>query len=89
MTAHTRTLIFVWIALMVLLGLTLGTSFLPLGAFKPVANIGISFVKAVLIFWFFMHLREVSGLIRLAAFAGAVALLIMLALISSDYLTRF
>jgi cytochrome c oxidase subunit 4 len=88
MTAHTRTLVFVWIALMVLLGLTLGASFLPLGAFKPIVNIGIGFAKALLIFWFFMHLREVSGLVRLVAFAGAVGIVIILALISSDYLTR-
>jgi len=88
MTAHVRTLVLIWIALMALLGLTLGASFLPLGAFKPVVNVGIGFAKAALIFWFFMHLREVSGLIRLVAFAGAVGIIIMLALISSDYLTR-
>ena len=88
MTARTRTLVLVWIVLMVFLGLTLGASFLPLGAFKPVVNIAIGLVKATLIFWFFMHLREVSGLIRLVAFAGAVGIVIMLALISSDYLTR-
>jgi len=88
MTAHTRIFVLVWIALMVLLGLTLTASFLPLGAFKPVANIGIGFAKAVLIFWFFMHLREVSGLVRLAAVAGVLSIVLMIALISSDYLTR-
>lgn len=88
MTANTRTLVLVWMALMALLGLTLGASFLPLGAFKPAVNIGIGFAKAALIFWFFMHLREVGGLIRLTAVAGAVGIVIMLALISSDYLTR-
>ena len=88
MKPHTLTLVLVWLALLVLLGLTLGSTFLPLGAMKPVVNIGIAFAKAALIFWFFMHLKEVGGLIRLAAFAGLVGVIIMMALMSSDYLTR-
>jgi cytochrome c oxidase subunit 4 len=88
MSPHTRTLVLVWLALMVLLGLTFGSTFLSLGPLKPVVNIGIALAKAALIFWFFMHLREVGGLIRLAAFAGLVGIIIMMALISSDYLTR-
>ena len=88
MGSHTRTLVLVWVSLLVLLALTLGSTFLPLGAMKPVVNIGIAFAKAALIFWFFMHLREVGGLIRLAAFAGLVGVIIMMALMSTDFLTR-
>ena len=36
-----------------------------------------------------MHLREESGLVRLAAVGAGAWLLIMLLLVSSDYLTRF
>lgn len=89
MSAHVRTLIFVWLALMGLLALTVGASFLPLGSLKPVTSISIAFIKAILIFWFYMHLRELSGLIRLTAVTGAVTIAILIGLMSSDYLTRF
>ncbi len=89
MDTHIRTLVLVWLALIGLLALTVGASFLPLGGFKPGVSIGIAFIKAVLIFWFYMHLRELSGLIRLTAVTGAITLAILIGLISSDYLTRF
>ena len=89
MQGHARTLVFVWFVLMGLLALTIGASLLPLGAAKPVANIGIAVAKAVLIFWFYMHLRELDGLVRLAAVAAVVTLLILIGITSTDYLTRF
>lgn len=89
MSAQVRTLIFVWLALMGLLALTVGASFLPLGSLKPVVNIGIAFLKAALIFWVYMHLRELSGLIRLTVITGVVTIAILIGLMSSDYLTRF
>jgi cytochrome c oxidase subunit IV len=87
-TAHTRTLIVVWAALIFLLALTIGVTLLPLGHAKPMANIGIAVVKAALIFWFYMHLRELSGLIRLSAVAALVTLAILIGIISTDYLNR-
>ena len=81
-------LVLVWAILMVLLAGTIGATFLPLGKLMPAANFGIALVKAILIFWVYMHLREVHGTVRLIA-AGAVAwLVIMFALMGSDYLTR-
>lgn len=86
--ASARPLVLTWVALMVLLGITIGATFLPLGPFMPVVNLGIAFAKAALVFWVFMHLRELGGLVRLAA-AGAVAWIVILFLLTgADYLTR-
>lgn len=51
---------YVWTfgALLLLSGLTLGLSFLPLGAFGPVVAMAIATAKATLIALFFMHLVE-------------------------------
>jgi cytochrome c oxidase subunit IV len=87
--ASARTLVLVWVALLALLTLTIGATFLPIGPLKPVANLGSAFAKALLIFWFYMHLAEESGLVRLAAAGAAAWLLIMFGLMSTDYLTRF
>ena len=88
MSPRVGMLLMVWVALLALLALTVAATFLPIGGLKPVVNIAIAFAKALLIFWFFMHLREFPGLVRLAAGAAVLTLVIQLLLLSSDYLTR-
>jgi len=78
----------VYLGCLVLLAATIGVAHLHLGALNPVLNLGIAAVKAFLIAWFFMHLREGSPLVRLTAFAGLFWLLIMFGLGFSDWLTR-
>jgi len=82
-------LVLVWAALMVLLAITLGAAFLPLGAARPWIAYGIATAKAALILWYFMELRQEGGLVRLAAIAGFVWLAILFTLTAADYLTRF
>jgi cytochrome c oxidase subunit 4 len=82
------TFVLVYLALLCLLALTIGAAQLQLGVLKPVANLGIATVKAVLIAWFFMHVREGSGLVRLFSGAALFWLLILFGLGLSDYLTR-
>ena len=48
----------------------------------------ISLVQTALIFWFFMHLKDTSTLIRLVAIGAAVWLIILFALTSADFATR-
>ena len=83
-----KPLIVVWAALLVLLVLTVAASFQFSGPPSIAASLGIALAKAALIFWFFMHLREESGLLRLAAIAAAVWLLILFLLVAADYTTR-
>ena len=83
-----RPLLLTWAALMALLGLTIGATFLPLGPFMPAVNLGIAFAKTALVLWVFMHLDELGGVVRLAA-VGAVAWIVILLLMTAvDYLTR-
>jgi cytochrome c oxidase subunit 4 len=77
-----------WLALMILLALTFGSSYIPMGPWNTVANTGISCVKALLIAIFFMHLRNAGALLRIAAFTGLVFLALLFGLSSADYVTR-
>ncbi len=77
-----------WAALMLLLGLTLGASFLPFGAAKPFIAYAIATAKAALVLWFFMEMRSETVLARFAAAAGFLWLFFLLTLSAADYLTR-
>ena len=77
-----------WVALMVLLALTCASSYMPMGAWNSVANIGISCVKAALIALFFMHLRHAGALLRIAAVTALLFLAVLFGLSSTDYGTR-
>lgn len=75
-------------ALFVLLGATVGVSFVPLGAFSVVAALLIAGAKAVLIMLFFMHVRYSSRLTMLVAGTGFFWLVILFFFTFSDYVTR-
>lgn len=75
-------------ALMLLLALTWSIGYVDLGPFNLVVALTISIAKALLVALFFMHLKSSDRLLRLAAAAGVVWLLIMLALTLCDYFTR-
>lgn len=81
-------LVLAWAALVALLGLTIAASFVLSGPFSIAAAIGIALAKAAVIFWAFMHLRQESGLLRLAAVGALVWLMILLVLSGVDYATR-
>ncbi|MCS0493985.1 cytochrome C oxidase subunit IV family protein [Ancylobacter sp. MQZ15Z-1] len=83
-----RTLSLVWAALLGLLLLTLGASFALTGPASLAASLAIAVAKAALIYWFFMHLREEGGLVRLAALGVAAWLVIFTLLTSADYAMR-
>ncbi len=86
MPPETRSLLLTWIALVVLLALTVGASFVLTGPPSLAAALLIAFAKAALILWIFMHLREISGLLRVFAVAAAAWLLILFALGGLAYL---
>lgn len=82
------TFAFVYFALLGLLGATIGVAHLQLGTWNPVLNLSIAAAKAFLIAWFFMHVREGSALLRLAAFGGLLWLVILFGLSLTDWLAR-
>ena len=87
-TTSWKTYFFVYLALMVLLGSTLGASYLPLGPFHPAVSLGIAITKALLVILFFMHVRVSAHLTSVYAIAGFVWLAILISLTLADYLTR-
>lgn len=78
----------VWLALLLLLGATVGSAYIPLGAFNGVLNYTIAAGKAALVLIFFMHLNRSPARIRLAAVIGFVWLIFLFTLTFGDYVTR-
>lgn len=77
-----------WGALMLLLALTTGLAFVPLGSAQLGVSLAIACTKALLVLLLFMELKASSGLVRVFAAAGFFWLLIMIGLTSADYTHR-
>jgi len=78
----------VWLALMLLLAVTVAVTFSSLGPVKPLLNLGIAGVKAGLVLWVYMHLREQPALNGLAALVAAAWLTILVSMTLIDITTR-
>ena len=83
-----RTYITVWAGLLILLGLTVGAAYVPLGPFNTITAVSIAVIKAVIIALYFMHLRNSPHLMWVFAGAGFFWLLILFTLVFGDYATR-
>lgn len=88
MRKQDKSLVLVWVALLVLLAATAGSALLRLGPWNSVLNLGIAVIKAGLVLLFFMRLRSSHVLVRLAALTGIATLSILFALSGTDYATR-
>ncbi|HEX5209006.1 MAG TPA: cytochrome C oxidase subunit IV family protein [Steroidobacteraceae bacterium] len=88
MTSGALRLIGVWLAVIVLLGVSVGTSYIPMGQFNSVVSVTIAFIQAFLVWTFFMRLRWSGVLVRLIAAVGLIWFLLLLGLSLTDYLTR-
>jgi cytochrome c oxidase subunit IV len=78
----------VWLGLLALLALTVGSAYLSLGWMNSVINIAIAVAKALLVLIFFMHLRTSDPALRVFAAAGFFWLAILLTLPLTDFLMR-
>jgi cytochrome c oxidase subunit 4 len=78
----------VWLALSALLALTVGASFVLHGEWSVMVGLGIALAKAALVFWFFMRLKDETGLVRIFAVGAAIWLVLLLLFSSGDYVTR-
>jgi cytochrome c oxidase subunit 4 len=83
-----RNAIATYLALLALLAITVGSSFLPLGAGNSMINLAVAAAKAALIGLVFMHLRRSGPLILLCAAALLFWLCVMYGLTLNDYATR-
>ena len=80
--------LWVWLALLLLLALTFGASFLHWGAWTTVISFAISVFKTLLVAYFYMHLKKDKGMTRIFAIAGIAWLTILFSLTLSDFATR-
>jgi cytochrome c oxidase subunit 4 len=80
----TKTFMFVWIALLILTGLTIKAAQLHMGAWSMVANIVIASTKASLVLWFFMHLKYEKRIFKLLLFVPIITISIIIGLTFFD-----
>ena len=78
----------VFLALMVLTGLTVFASTVDLGMWNTPVALLIAITKAVLVVLFFMHVKYSSRLVSLAVGAAMLWLLLLIAGVIADYVSR-
>jgi cytochrome c oxidase subunit 4 len=83
-----RSYVLVWVALLALLLLTLGSAYLKLGWANGAINLAIAVAKALLVMIFFMHLRSSHYVLRIFAAAGFFWLAILIGLAFTDFTSR-
>ena len=77
-----------WLALLLLLGLSLGSAFLHLGAVAPAVQFAIAATQAAVVFIMFMRLKGRPSLKWIFAGTGFFWLLLLYGLSLTDYATR-
>jgi cytochrome c oxidase subunit 4 len=75
-------------ALLVGTAITIGASYLEMGAWNPVVALAIAVTKATLVVLFFMHIKYSSKLMKLTIGAGVFTFLILVGMSLSDYISR-
>ena len=80
--------VLVWVALLVLLAITCGSAFVPMGRLNVVVNFSVAAIKALLVMLVFMHLLKEGPVIRLVAVVGIVWLGILVGLSATDFGVR-
>jgi cytochrome c oxidase subunit 4 len=88
MSGETKRYVAVWIGLLILLALTCGSAFVPMGAWNNIVNLIIAVLKALLVALFFMHLKGSQGPVRICAAVALFTLGLLFLLSSGDYMTR-
>ncbi|MDQ8181080.1 cytochrome C oxidase subunit IV family protein [Pelagicoccus sp. SDUM812005] len=83
-----KRLTYAFLALLLLLGVSVWIATLPLGALGWPAGVAIALLKALVVVGVFMEYRRQSWESRAAAWAGGVWLLFLLALVLVDLGTR-
>ncbi|HEX8948012.1 MAG TPA: cytochrome C oxidase subunit IV family protein [Dissulfurispiraceae bacterium] len=79
-----RTYFYVWIALMVLLALTIYIAVSGFTGYRVPINLFIASLKAALVLFFFMHLRQEGNFIKWMLFLTVMALMAIIMLTYTD-----
>jgi cytochrome c oxidase subunit 4 len=78
----------IFLALMVLTGVTVGAAYVDLGAFNFAVAMLIAGFKASLVVWYFMHVKYQSSLTKLTVATGLFFLAILLSMTLIDYASK-
>jgi cytochrome c oxidase subunit 4 len=82
------TYILVWLALLVLTGLTVTAAGMRFGALNIIAVLAIAGAKASLVLYFFMHLKYEGALLRFIFLTSMIVLVIIIGLTYLEVLFR-
>jgi cytochrome c oxidase subunit 4 len=82
------TYVWVFLALMVLTGLTVWASGQDFGAMNTPVALGIAVAKACLVVLFFMHVKYGTSLVKLCVVSAVVWLGLLIVITMSDYRAR-
>jgi cytochrome c oxidase subunit 4 len=84
-----RTNVAVWLALLILTGVTTGIAFIDLGPLNTIVALVIATCKALLVVLIFMHVKYASDkLVKVVVISAVFFLLLLLGLSLADYSTR-
>jgi cytochrome c oxidase subunit IV len=83
-----KTYILVYLALLLLLVLTLAVAYIEMAGINTILAVAIASIKALLVILYFMHVRYSTMLTRVFILSGFIWLVILVGLILTDYLTR-
>jgi len=86
--AAPRTYVIVWLTLLALLLLTVGSAYVQLGWINTVLNLTITVTQAALVMLFSMHLRSAHPLLRVIAAIGFFGIMLLIVLTLFDVMTR-
>ena len=80
----TKTFVLIWLALLVLTGVTIKAAQMRMGEWSILANLLIASTKASLVLWFFMHLKYEKMFFKLLFFIPIATITIIIALTFFD-----
>jgi cytochrome c oxidase subunit 4 len=84
-----KTNVAVWLALLVLTGVTTAIAFIDLGPLNTIVALVIATCKALLVVLIFMHVKYASDkLVKVVVISAVFFLLLLLGLSLADYSTR-
>ena len=81
---RSKTFVLVWIALLILTGVTIKAAQMRMGEWSMLANILIASTKASLVLWFFMHLKYEAKFLRLIFLVPIVTITFIIGLTFFD-----
>lgn len=83
-----REILIVWFALIVLVAITVGVSFVPLGVGNAVLSMAIAIVKVCLVAYFYMHWRSANVYVRTVSLVGLFTISLLFMFSTIDYVNR-